>query len=47
MLFRSVSLHIEYLKGSMKDDGERKQGYLKEAIAATKRDMEVLKSWWA
>jgi sugar phosphate isomerase/epimerase len=37
-----VSLHIEYLKGKVKDDG-----YLKEAIAATKRDMAVLKSWWA
>ena len=37
-----VSLHIEYLKGKTKDEG-----YLKEAIAATKRDMEVLKSWWA
>ena len=37
-----VSLHIEYLKGKLKDEG-----YLKEAVAATKRDMEVLKSWWA
>lgn len=37
-----VSLHIEYLKGSIKDPG-----YLAEAKAATKRDMDVLKSWWA
>ncbi len=37
-----VSLHIEYLKGKTKDPA-----YVKEAIAATKRDMEVLKSWWA
>lgn len=37
-----VSLHIEYLEGKVSDDG-----YLKEAVAATKRDMEVLKSWWA
>lgn len=37
-----VSLHIEYLKGKLKDEG-----YLQEAIAATKRDMAVLKSWWA
>jgi len=37
-----VSLHIEYLKGTPKDEG-----YLREAVAATKRDMEVLKSWWA
>jgi len=37
-----VSLHIEYLKGGPKDEG-----YLKEAMAVTKRDMEVLKSWWA
>lgn len=37
-----MSLHVEYLKGSVKDDG-----YRKEAIAATKRDLEVLKSWWA
>ena len=37
-----VSLHIEYLKGTVKD-----AGYLKEAIAATRRDLELLKSWWA
>jgi sugar phosphate isomerase/epimerase len=37
-----VSLHIEYLKGKTKD-----AGYLPEAIAATKRDLAVLKSWWA
>ena len=37
-----VSLHIEYLKGKTKDEG-----YLKEAIAATKRDMALLKDWWA
>ena len=37
-----VSLHVEYLKGNPKD-----AGYLKEAIAATRRDLEVLKSWWA
>ncbi len=37
-----VSLHVEYLKGALKDDG-----YLKGAVAATKRDMAVLKSWWA
>ena len=37
-----VSLHVEYLKGGLRDEG-----YLKEAIAATKRDMEVLKTWWA
>lgn len=37
-----VSLHIEYLKGKMKDED-----YLAKAIAATKTDMEVLKSWWA
>ncbi|MFZ4765789.1 MAG: sugar phosphate isomerase/epimerase family protein [Roseimicrobium sp.] len=37
-----VSLHIEYLKGKVKADG-----YLQEAIAATKRDLAVLKEWWA
>ena len=37
-----ISLHVEYLKGSVKDEG-----YLKEAIAATKRDFAVLKEWWA
>jgi sugar phosphate isomerase/epimerase len=37
-----VSLHVEYLKGRPAD-----KGYLEGAIAATKRDMDVLKSWWA
>lgn len=36
-----ISLHVEYLKGSVKDES-----YLKEAIAATKRDFAVLKEWW-
>lgn len=37
-----ISLHVEYLKGSVKD-----AGYLEEAVAATKRDFAVLKEWWA
>lgn len=37
-----VCLHVEYLEGKMKDPG-----YLDRAIAATKKDMETLKSWWA
>jgi sugar phosphate isomerase/epimerase len=37
-----VSLHVEYLKGGVKDEGN-----LERAIAATRRDLEVLKSWWA
>ncbi|MEY4484343.1 MAG: hypothetical protein RL693_1795 [Verrucomicrobiota bacterium] len=37
-----VSLHVEYLKGSIKDPG-----YLDEAIKATQRDFAVLKEWWA
>ena len=37
-----VSLHVEYLKGSVKDPG-----YLEQAVAATKRDFAVLKEWWA
>lgn len=36
-----VSLHVEYLKGSVKDEG-----YLENAIQATKADYETLKSWW-
>jgi sugar phosphate isomerase/epimerase len=36
-----VSLHVEYLQGSVKD-----QGYLEAALAATRRDLELLKSWW-
>ena len=36
-----VSLHVEYLKGSMKDEG-----YLKKAVDTTRRDLDVLKSWW-
>lgn len=37
-----VSLHVEYLKGSVKEPG-----YLEEAVKATKRDFAVLKEWWA
>ena len=37
-----VSLHVEYLKGSVKD-----AAYLEEAVAATKRDFAVLKEWWS
>ena len=37
-----VSLHIEYLEGNIKKDG-----YLAEAKAVTKRDMDILKSWWS
>jgi hypothetical protein len=33
---------VEYLKGKVTDPG-----YLETAIAATKKDMETLKSWWA
>jgi sugar phosphate isomerase/epimerase len=36
-----VSLHVEYLNGSVQEDG-----YLKMALTATRRDLEVLKSWW-
>jgi len=36
-----ASLHIEYLKGKPGDPG-----YLDTAIAATQRDLAVLKSWW-
>lgn len=37
-----VSLHVEYLKGDIKDPG-----YLENAIKATQRDFAVLKEWWA
>jgi sugar phosphate isomerase/epimerase len=37
-----ASLHVEYLKGSVKDPA-----YLDEAIKATKRDFAVLKEWWS
>jgi sugar phosphate isomerase/epimerase len=37
-----VTLHVEYLEGLTKEEG-----YLDEAIAATRRDLAVLKSWWA
>lgn len=37
-----VSLHVEYLEGSIKDPG-----YLEGAIKATRRDFAVLKEWWA
>lgn len=37
-----VCLHVEYLEGKITDSG-----YLEKAIAATKKDMETLKSWWA
>jgi hypothetical protein len=37
-----VTLHVEYLEGEVRD-----QGYASRAIAATKRDLAVLKSWWA
>jgi sugar phosphate isomerase/epimerase len=37
-----ASLHVEYLKGSVKDPG-----YLEEAVKATKRDFAVLKEWWS
>jgi sugar phosphate isomerase/epimerase len=36
------SLHIEYLKGKVKDPG-----YVEEAVKATKRDFATLKEWWA
>jgi len=36
-----VCLHVEHLKGSVKD-----QGYLETAVAATRRDLETLASWW-
>lgn len=37
-----ASLHVEYLKGSVKD-----AAYLEEAVKATKRDFAVLKEWWS
>ena len=37
-----VTLHVEYLDGNVHDDG-----YLSRAIAATRRNLDVLKSWWA
>lgn len=36
------SLHIEYLKGKLKDPG-----YLEEAVKATKTDFATLKEWWS
>jgi sugar phosphate isomerase/epimerase len=36
-----VSLHLEYLTGDIKD-----AGYLPAALAATRRDLATLKSWW-
>ncbi|WP_166442750.1 sugar phosphate isomerase/epimerase family protein [Phragmitibacter flavus] len=36
-----VSLHVEYLKGSVKEEG-----YLEKAIAATKGDLATLTEWW-
>lgn len=36
-----VSLHVEYLKGSVKDEG-----YLAKAVEATRRDFATLKEWW-
>jgi sugar phosphate isomerase/epimerase len=38
----TLSLHVEYLIGT-----EHEEGYLARAIAATKRDLAVLHSWWA
>lgn len=37
-----VCLHIEHLTGKIQDPN-----YLEAAIAATKKDMETLKSWWS
>jgi sugar phosphate isomerase/epimerase len=37
-----VSLHVEYLKGSVKE-----AGYLEKAVEATKKDFATLKEWWA
>jgi len=36
-----LSLHIEYLNGSLAD-----AGYLQSALAATKRDLDLLRTWW-
>jgi sugar phosphate isomerase/epimerase len=38
----TLSLHVEYLEGSVHEEG-----YLPRAIAATKRDLALLRSWWA
>jgi sugar phosphate isomerase/epimerase len=37
-----TSLYVEYLPGDVRDEG-----YLAQAVAATKRDLDVLSSWWA
>ena len=37
-----VTLHVEYLEGNVHEEG-----YLNRAIEATRRDLAVLKSWWA
>jgi sugar phosphate isomerase/epimerase len=37
-----VTLHVEYLEAELHEEG-----YLARAIAATRRDLAVLKSWWA
>jgi hypothetical protein len=37
-----ITLHVEYLEHEVRDEG-----YPSRAIAATKRDLAVLKSWWA
>jgi sugar phosphate isomerase/epimerase len=37
-----VSLHVEYLKGNVKD-----AGYLDTAVNATKKDFATLKEWWS
>ncbi|MGC8639950.1 MAG: TIM barrel protein [Isosphaeraceae bacterium] len=37
-----VTLHVEYLEGNVHEEG-----YLNRAIAATRRDLAVLKSWWS
>lgn len=37
-----VTLHVEYLEGEPRDEG-----YMKRAVAATRRDLALLKSWWA
>jgi len=38
----TVSLHVEYLDGDVKDPV-----YLKSAVDATRRDLAVLREWWA
>ncbi|MFM9000876.1 MAG: sugar phosphate isomerase/epimerase family protein [Opitutia bacterium] len=37
-----VCLHVEYLKGSVKDEA-----HVREAVEATRRDFDVLRRWWA